>query len=479
MKPIELMTAEEISNGVSNGSLDPLDIAEAVIARVDSLEPKLNAFTTFEPEEIRAQAKQLKMRLDSGEKLGPMAAVPFVIKATVAIEGKPATAGLVALKDNVAKRDAAIYRRMVEADGLFIGQTTLPEAAYAGIGESHLYGASHNPWKKGFSAGGSSTGSTVAVASGMVPLGEGSDGAGSVRIPASLCGVVGFKPSLGRIPSSVLPVRYETHAFHGPIARTVTDATMMFQVLSGPDEEDPLSMPDDGTNYLAEIQGDIQGLRVAYSPDLGTGYDIDPEVADICREAAKRFEELGATVTEASPSWENIEQGMWESVWVPGASSLRNMIDWEAYEGQVDPELVSMLKESDQLTVTKYGEASLLRGAMWTEYVNFMKNYDVIISPTLTHPAHKLGQVAPDHLLGESVRRKILGWLLTYPFNMLTVPAISMPAGFTSDGLPVGLQIAGKLHADALVLRAAKNFEEIHNLWEGDHAKAPTFESFD
>lgn len=478
MLSIENLTATEIAEGVRSGKYDPVEIAEAVIKRTEEIEPMLNAFITWEPDEIREQARALKDRRNNGDTLGLMAGVPFAIKGSIAIKGKPATSALIAFKDEIADRDAALYTRMIEADGIFVGQTTLPEAGYAGVGESHLYGATHNPWKKGYSAGGSSTGSAAAVAAGIVPIAEGSDGAGSIRIPASACGVVGFKPSFGRIPTSVLPTRYETWVFHGPLTRTVDDAALMYHVMSGPADEDPLTLPDDGTNYLQAIQEEFESIRIAYSPDLGTGYDIDPEVAKVAKEATEKFKELGATVVEDTPNWEGIEKAFWESIWVPGFSSERHMIDWDSWEGQVDPELVAMLKESDSLTVARYGEANLVRAAMWDEYVRFMQDYDFIVSPTLTHPAHKHGQFAPDHLLGRSVREQLLGWLLTYPFNMLTVPAISMPAGFTSEDLPVGLQIAGKQHADKDVLRIARQFEQVHNLWNGPLATAPDFTSF-
>jgi aspartyl-tRNA(Asn)/glutamyl-tRNA(Gln) amidotransferase subunit A len=457
--------AREIASAVKSGELSPHEVAEATIARVEEYGPALNVFTAFNPEQIKARAQGVAERLASGGSAAPLAGVPFAIKDMTAVAGELQTGGLIALKDQIATENAILFDRLVEAGGLFIGKTTVPEAGYAGIGESHLFGPTHNPWKKGYSAGGSSTGSAVSVASGLVTIAEGSDGAGSVRIPASLCGIVGFKPSLGRIPCTVLPSRYETWAFHGPLARTVADAALMFQVMAGPSDQDPMSLPDDGVDYGAQLEVGVEHLRIAYSPDLGTGYPIDSEVARVCREAVSEFKALGASVEEATPPWARPEDSMWHSIWIPGFSCERDMIDWDAWEGRIDPELVAMVKEADTLSVADYGRAKLVRAQMYDTYVEFMRNFDLIVSPSLTHPGHPHGQFAPDHLLGGSVQSQLLGWLLTYPFNMLTVPAVTMPAGFTADGRPIGLQIAGKHLADATVLQAAAAFEKVRSPW--------------
>ena len=286
-----------------------------------------------------------------------------------------------------------------------------------------------------------------------------------------MCGVVGLKPSLGRIPHTLLDARHVTWVFHGPITRTVGDAALMLDVLAGFDAEDPMSLPAEPVTYADEIGKDVDGWRVAYSPDLGLGY-IDPEVARICREAAGAFEEIGATVVEATPSWPNPEKSMWEGIWLPGYATEYDLLDWDerARPGRRRPHRDHA--QAEKLTAVEVARADVIRGRMYDTFTTFMRDYDILVSPTLASAAFPLEQFAPSWLEGESLQRRLLGWLLTYPFNMLTSPAITVPAGFTADGRPVGLQIAGRHRADAAVLRAAANFEGARP-WAGHRPPLP------
>lgn len=454
------LTAEEMAEQTRTGKLSPVEIAEYFVDRVDEVNPTVNAIVDFDRDQVSSDAKELAQKSAAGDELGPLHGVPFTIKDLTAVKGRALTFGMVPLKDNISDHDAVVVQRLRDAGGLFLGKTNTPESGYYGGTDNHLYGPTHNPWKSGFSAGGSSGGAAAAVAAGLGPLAEGSDGAGSVRIPASLCGVVGLKPSTGRIPQTILAGRYYHWAYHGPITRTVADNALMLDVLAGPDESDPLSLPASSTNYLDETRKDIKGWRVAWSPDLGFA-TVDPEVLSICRTAVQAFEELGAHVEEATPAWGDPEEAMWNGIWVPGFAAEHDLIDWDAWKGQVDDNLVELMREGERLSGVDVGRADLFRGQMWDTFTAFMQNFDVLISPTLSEATFTLDQFAPTFLDGASLRSQLLGWLLTYPFNMMTTPAITVPAGFTADGRPVGLQIAGRLHADAAVLRAAANFEKV------------------
>lgn len=452
------MPATDLAREVRANRLSPVEIADAFIARVERLNPRLNALVHFDPEQVRADAATLERTQRGGTSLGPIHGVPFTIKDLTAVAGVPLTFGMVPLKDNLAEHDAAIVTRLRAAGGLFLGKTNTPESGYYGGTDNHLFGPTHNPWKHGHSAGGSSGGAAAAVAAGLGPLAEGSDGAGSVRIPSALCGVVGLKPSLGRIPQTVLEGRFYNWAYHGPITRTVADNALMLDVLSGASMSDPMTLPDPATAFRHGLEGDIRGWRIAYSEDLGLGH-IDPEVAAICRSALDAFTDLGAHVSDATPPWENPEQAMWHGIWVPGFASEHDLLDWDQVRGQVDDRLIDLMHEGERLTAVEIGRADAFRGRMWDHYAAFMEDHDLLVSPTLASATFPHERFAPEWLDGGSLQREILGWLLTYPFNMLGVPAITVPAGFTQDGRPVGLQIAAKLHGDATVLLAAANFE--------------------
>ncbi|AQA03279.1 amidase [Mycobacterium sp. MS1601] len=450
--------ATVLADQIRSGAVSTTEVATEFADRIEAVNPALNAYIHFDREQVLADAAQLQAELDAGTPRGPLHGVPFSIKGLTTMAGLPFDSSLKPLAGTVGTHDATVVTRMKQAGGLFLGKTNAPEFGYYGGTDSHLYGPTHNPWKPGHTAGGSSGGAAASVAAGLGPLAEGADGAGSVRIPAAMCGVVGFKPSLGRIPHTLLDGRHYTHIFHGPITRTVGDAALMFSVMAGVSDSDPNSVPADGIDYASAVRGDITGWRVAWSPDLGLGY-VDPEVAAVCAEAVKAFEALGAVVEEATPDWGDPEEAMWKGLWVPGYSCEYDVLDWKSLGGQVDDFLIEIFAQAETLTAVEIGRAEAFRGRMWDTFSAFMRDYDLVVSPTLASATFPLDRFAPAWLDGQSLQRRLLGWLLTYPYNMTTTPAISVPAGFTSDGRPVGLQIAGRHRADASVLRAAANYE--------------------
>jgi aspartyl-tRNA(Asn)/glutamyl-tRNA(Gln) amidotransferase subunit A len=451
--------ADELAGRIRTGEVTPADVAEQVVARIEAVNPQVNAFINFDRDKVLGDAERLTEAQRRGDVLGPLHGVPYSIKDLTAVAGLPLTFGLAPLKDNIPRHDAAVVSRLRDAGGLFLGKTNTIESGYhCGSTDNHLFGPTHNPWKHGSIAGGSSGGAAAAAAAGLGQLHEGSDGAGSVRSPSALCGVVGMKPTGGRIPQAILGGRYNTWVHHGPITRTVTENALMLNVLAGPDPSDPTSLPADDINYVAELNNDIRGWRVAYSPDLGYA-QVDSEVADICQTAVRAFEDLGAHVTEATPAWGNPVDAMWNGIWVPGIGSGYDLVSWDEERGHVDDNLIELMHEAERLTGVDVGRADVFRGAMWDTFAAFMTGYDLLVTPTLADAAFPVTQFAPDRLLGEPLRRQVLDWVLTFPFNMLTTPTITVPAGFTIDERPVGLQITGRQHADAAVLRAAASFE--------------------
>ncbi len=451
----------EIAAMVTRREVTVTEVAEAFVERIARLNPVLNAYVIHDPETVLRDAALLDRRLRDGERPGPMFGVPYSLKEATDVAGLPSTGGMKPSAGHVATRDVAVARRLRDAGGLFLGKTNMPEAGYWGGTDGHLYGPTRNPWKLDRHAGGSSGGAAAAVAAGLCPIAEGSDGAGSVRIPASACGVYGFKPSVGRIPQEFLSGRHETWIAHGPLTRTVADAALAMDVMAGPDAGDPLSVPHTGERFLDGVADvDLRGRRIAWSPDLGLGPDaVDPEVIAICEDAVRAFEELGATVVEATPSWTDLERTMWESVWLPAYGMAGDALDWDNAHGEVDDQLIALVQESRLLTAVERARADVRRGDIARSFIAFMSDYDLLVSPTLATTAFPIGQFAPDRLHGLPLQRQLLGWLLTYPFNMTATPSASVPAGFTTAGLPVGLQLSGGHRDDLWVLQASAAFE--------------------
>jgi aspartyl-tRNA(Asn)/glutamyl-tRNA(Gln) amidotransferase subunit A len=315
-----------------------------------------------------------------------------------------------------------------------------------------------NPWNDERSTGGSSSGSAAAVAAGLAPLALGSDGAGSIRIPASFCGLVGLKPTFGRVPVYPAAGGNELVAHVGPLARTVRDAALLMNAIARYDRRDPFALPDDGVDYVAACDEPLSrgraSIRIAWSPDLGFA-PVEPETREICARAARSFSEIGIEIEEARPDFGDPR-------WIlrtlyGGAQAGAHAARAPEQKAQMDPELVAYAEASAGLTVVEYVKAVEARQTLVDSLRRFFERYDLLLTPTLCLPAFPLGVVGPRAVAGREVTH--LGWTLCYPFNYSGQPAISVPAGWTTSGLPVGLQIVGRRHADRTVVAAAAAFE--------------------
>jgi aspartyl-tRNA(Asn)/glutamyl-tRNA(Gln) amidotransferase subunit A len=459
MTEIAFASAIDLRAAVRTRTLSPVEIADTLLERLAQVNPALNAYVHVDPERVRARAHLLEEAVMRGEPLGPLHGVPYSIKEMTPVAGLPHTLGLVPFKDQIATTSAVIARRLDAAGGLLLGKTNMPEAGYYGATDGHLFGPTRNPWRLDRIAGGSSGGAAAAVAAGLGPLADGSDGAGSVRIPASCCGVVGLKPSLGRIPQQLTLGRFSTFLHHGPLARTVADATLMLSVVEGFDASDPLALPPSGVDWLAEIRKDVRGWRVAWSPNLGFA-TVDPEIAHLCGEAVRVFADLGCTVEESHPAWGDPEEAMWHGVWLPAFAGARDLFDPAEWEGKIDANLLALVEEGARQPGIVIARAEMFRALMWDAFVEWFAHRDLLVTPTLCIEPFAVGRFTAPHLATAPLRTQILGWLLTYPFNLMaSAPAVTIPCGFTASGLPVGLQLVGPPRADAAVLRAAACFE--------------------
>ncbi|MFZ4410767.1 MAG: amidase family protein [Paracraurococcus sp.] len=433
----------------------PVEVTEAVLARVAACEPRLNAFAALDADRARAAAKGAEAAVMRGDPLGPLHGVPVTIKDMQAVAGLPTRRGSRLSDPAPAPADAALVARLRGAGAVILGKTTCTEHGWTAVSDSPLTGATHNPWVHGMTAGGSSSGAAALCGAGCGPLHLGTDGAGSIRLPAHFCGAVGFKPTYGRVPYAPVPNNGGlSHA--GPIARHVEDAALMFAVMAGPHAADHTTLPD---RFGPEVPpGGLRGLRIAYSPDLGHAR-VDAEVASLVAAAVHALEGAGATVEQVTPPWGPAGPALERDIWGIGMRSY--LAPDAAAAAQMDPGLVACTEAYRGLTFMeahaaqgrRFAYAAAVNG--WFEAAGF----DLLATPAASVAAFPVGLQRPPHWDPHD-----WDWLVwaefSYPFNLSHGPAISLPCGLTPAGLPVGLQLAGPRLADGLVLRAAAGFLE-------------------
>lgn len=458
------LDAVALSRAVRAKEVSPVEVVDAVLDRMDRYDSHLHAFCTPAPEHARAQAAALESRIAAGEEVGALAGVPMGIKDLILTRGILTTGGSVAYADFVPEENDVSVERALDADAIILGKTNVPEFGYSGVGENCLFETTRNPWDLERTPGGSSSGSGAAVAAGMGPVAFGSDGGGSIRIPSSFCGLYGMKASWGRVPlyPGCRDERYpgisswEGLECIGPMSRTVADSALVLSVIAGPDDRDRHSLPGPEFDWRAVDPDGVTGLRVAYSEDFGYAL-VDPEVRSIVREAASVFErDLGCVVEEADPGFEDPGGTFWAlTVLESDLAGMRQMAG--ELGDQMTPHLAGMLAQdwsAEDLTNAVMGRKAL-QNKMW----RFMQQYDLLLTPTVAVPPFALGMQGPPQIAGVSC--EMFDWLpFTAPFNMTHQPAANVPAGWTSDGLPVGMQIVGPHLGDARVLQASYAFEQ-------------------
>jgi amidase len=451
--------ATQLAAAIRAKQLSPVEVTDAMLARIERLNPTLNAYCTVTAELARTAARTAEAAVMRGDRLGSLHGVPYSLKDLTVTKGIRTTFGSKIFEHHVPTEDAILVERLRAAGGILLGKTNTPEFGCKGFTDNKIFGTTYNPWDLERTPGGSSGGAGAAVAAGMGPLAEGSDLAGSIRMPASLCGIVGFKPSQGRIPRYPAGNAWNTMSFNGPLTRTVADAALMFQVMTGPDDRDPLSLPDTGEDFCVAVQGDLRlaGLHVAWTPDLGGMVPVEPVVQEICAGAARTFVDLGCHLDAGSPDF----SGAHELFAVLNANLRMAAVgDYAAeWSDQMDPLLVWRLEQGRNFSLTDVGKAETARTALYQRVRQFFEAYDLLLLPTTVAPPFPARGGYPTTVAGRAITTPYEILLLTYAFNLTGQPAISVPAGWTADGLPIGLQIVGRRHADALVLRAAAAFE--------------------
>ena len=449
-------SAVELAAVIRQRKVSPLELTRAVLVRIKQRNPRLNALVTV-PEGAAlcaaANAEEAGLR---GVKLGSMLGVPLHVKDNLYVANSRTTFGSKLFEENVTVEDCPAVARLRAAGMIFVGRSNMPEFGWKGVTDNRVFRITRNPWNTDLTPGGSSGGAAAAVAAGLGPIGLGTDGGGSLRIPAAFCGLVGFKASFGRVPnwpgSSGAILRHI-----GVITRTVGDQAAALDLMAGPDPRDLLSLPATDTSFASQLDRGIRGKRIAYSPNLGYA-TVDPEVANVCKQAALRFVEAGAYVEQVELDWRDPYE-IW-SVFFFGTAAASMEQKLAAQGDQFDPGFRRVVERGLELRGVDFANALSARHDFWEQVRRIYERFDLLLCPTLAVPPFAVGQDDADPIGGELLGP--LQWTrFTYPFNLTGQPAASVPAGWTKSGLPIGLQIVGDRHADLVVLQAARAWEQV------------------
>lgn len=437
-------------------ALSPVEVAKAVLDRMERIEPRVNAMMRTTPEHAMSAAKRSEAIFLKGEAPRLLEGIPFTIKDLQHTKGVQTDFSTVVLQGTIPDVDAPCVTRLYDTGGMMTGKTTSAgEWGWKGVSQAMISGITHNPWGKGLNAGASSSGAGVAAASGYGPLHQGGDGAGSIRMPAHFSGVYGLKPTHGRVPN--WPMSNNDLATHiGPLTRSVEDAALMTQAMAGPHVWDYTSLEAPPQDYAGQLKAmDMKGRRIAYSPDFGHAR-VDPEVAEVVAKAVAAFEEMGAHVEEVRPDWGPLGPELARFFWPATFSGRLDALP--EFESRMDPGFVAMIRHAAGFTASQFMQMRLRRFDYVQKIHEFMEGYDFLLSPAVSVAAFPADRLQPEHWPQHE-----WDWLMwaefSYPFNWSGSPAASIPCGFTPGGLPVGLQIVGRRFDDLGVLQASAAFE--------------------
>jgi amidase len=452
--------ATELSRLYRSRKVSPLEVMRAVLERLDRVNPLVNAVVTLDREAALREARRATAALARrSAALGPLHGIPVGIKDVTPTKGMRTTFGSKLFEDHIPLEDAAVVERLKGAGAIVLGKTNTPEFAFGPNTVNAVFGATRNPWNLALSAGGSSGGSAAALATGICPIAQGTDLGGSLRGPAALCGVVGFRTTPGLIPRYPEVLAWDSYSVEGPMARTVGDTALMLSVMAGPaDVRSPMNYSTDTKPFLTAVkQPSVKGSRIAWSPDLGGLVTVDPEIASACEASAGVFRKLGARVVRASADMHD----------VPDIVALtrgflmvaRHADKVERWRDQLQAGLVENTSQGLGMTSRDVARGELLRTQLWNRVRAFFETHDLWLTPTAAVPPFPIELPHAMEIGGKPAGKTLQRSYLTYAFSVLGLPAISVPCGFTREGLPIGLQIVGPPRHEAAVLRAAAAFE--------------------
>ena len=458
--------ATELGRLIRTKKLSPVELADAVLARIERLNPTLCAYLTVTADHARELARASEARAMRGELHGPLDGIPYSIKDLEPTAGIRTTYGSKFFEANVPTEDGAVAARLRATGGVLLGKTNTPHFGYKDMCDNLIGPPCRNPWKLDRTSGASSGGAGAAVGAGLGPLAHGSDGSGSIRIPSALCGIFGLKPSFARVPYWPSGDLWAARSHNGPMTRTVRDAALLLQTMAGPDPRDPLSIDAPPPDFLAACDGDLKGMRLGWSPDLGFAV-VDSEVAEITARAARRFGELGCNVEDARVDWSNPYE--FHKIIYSVNVAARNYERALARPDWIEPTLMRMILDAGKVSAIEHAKALLARTAFAECVRATFERYDLLLTPQMPVAAWPADPGPFEGLadLGGKPAHSIFDRVpFMYPFNLIGYPAANAPCGFTRERLPVGLQIVGRWHKETDVFRAAAAFEALQP-WAG------------
>lgn len=458
MSELCFKSAHELAQAIRARELSPVELMEACLQRIEQVNPVLNAFIAMRPEEALAEARASAERIAAGEEVAPLAGLPFGVKELEDAEGFPSTHASVPYKDNWPERDSVQVERLKRAGAILLGKTNAPEFGYTAFTKNLLFGITRNPWNPERTPGGSSGGTSAAIASGMVPLATGSDGGGSVRIPACYTGCFGLKPTYGRVPRGPFRMlNWSDTICHGPITRTVRDGAMYMDAVVGHHPADPDSLPHPGISYVETLEQLPPKLRIAWSDTLGYAH-LQSDVRREVEQAVLVFEKLGHTVEKLEGGFP--DPGM-EWVRVAGAETYAEIYDKiDGHREEFGHAFLRGVEYVRDMTPDKYGAAQRARADLVNYLWHLFERYDLLMTPTLPTEAFDARGRWPAEIDGEPITNPLNVLPFTYPFNLSRHPAATVRAGLTDSGLPCGLQIVGPYQREDLVLQASYAYEQ-------------------
>ena len=459
------LTACELSQNIRAKQISAVEVMQAHLAQIDRVNPQVNAIVTYHPERALAQAREADAALARGEPIGPLHGIPVAHKDLTDTAGVRTTYGSPIYADHIPDRDALIVERLKRAGAISVGKTNTPEFGAGSQTFNEVFGATLNPYDLTKTCGGSSGGAAVALACGMLPIADGSDLGGSLRNPANFCNVVGLRPAIGRVPVHPVPMPWSQLSVQGPMARTAQDAALMLSAIAGPDPRSPIGIERPGASFNPldnPLERSFAGVRVAWGGDMN-GLPFDPRITSVIESRRAVFQDIGCVVEDACPDFAGAKDAFMTMRALGMAASRAGML--KTHRHLLKDTVIWNIEQGLRLTAAEISDAETKRAALYDRMRRFMKTYEFIIFPVSQRPPFAVSQPYPTHINGIPMQNYIDWMRSCYYITATGHPAISVPCGFTPDGLPVGIQIVGRHRAERAVLQLAYAFQEATGDW--------------